>query len=81
MMTIVLSLAVLTGFSVLAFWSRYAPFFMIVAGASMMAGLKFYDVYTNDTGLSISLCLIGYAFIAVAFAFRYIFWTGESRED
>ena len=81
MMTVVLSLVVLAGFSVLAFWSKYAPFFMIVGGAAMMAGLEFYDVYTNDTGLAVSLCLIGYAFIAIAFAFRYIFWTGESRED
>ena len=79
METMVLSLAVLMGFSVLAFWSSYAPFFMIVGGASMMAGLKFYDVYTNDTGLSIGFCLIGYAFIAIAFAFRYMFWTGEEE--
>lgn len=77
MMTLVFSLAVTVGFSILAFWSRYAPFFMIVAGSSLMLGLKFYDTLPNDTGLSISLMIIGYAFVSLFFAYRYIFWQEE----
>lgn len=79
MLTVVLGLAVIAGFSVLSFWSSYAPFFMITGGISMMTGLKVYDVMTNDTGLAISLMLIGYAFVSMAMALKYMFWRGESE--
>jgi len=67
----------LIGFSVLAFFSKYPPVFMITSGIALMTGLKWYDVFTNDTGLAVSLVIIAYAFICTFFSFRYIFWKEE----
>jgi hypothetical protein len=79
MFSLAFALIALVGFSILAFWSKYPPLFMIVGGISMMTGLKFNDVFSGDTGLSVGLCLIAYAFIAMAFALRYIFWLDEGE--
>lgn len=62
-------------FSLMAFWKPNPVLFMLTAGASMMTGLKWFDVYTTDIGLSISLMLIGYSFISFGFAYRFIFWS------
>lgn len=79
MFTVLLVLIVITGFSVLAFWSGYAPIFLLLAGVSLMGGLKVYDILTNDAGLSVSLMLIGYAFVSILFALKYMFWQGEKE--
>lgn len=71
----------LIGFSVLAFWSKYAPVFMITSGVGLMTGLKWYDVFTDDTGLSVSLGIIAYAFICLFFAYRFMFWKEEGRSE
>ena len=60
-------------FSLLAFWKYNALLFMLTAGASMMVGLQWFDVYTTDTGLSISLMLIAYSLVCAGFAFACIF--------
>lgn len=61
-------------FSSLAFWKLNALLFMLAAGASLMVGLQWYDVYTTPAGLTIGLMLIGYSFVCIAFAFRCLFW-------
>lgn len=66
--------------SVVAFWKRYAFFFMLLAGASLMLGLQWFDVYVTKVGLSISLMLIGYSFTACAFAFKYMFIYDEAAD-
>lgn len=81
MESLAFAITITVAFSVLAFWSMYAPFFMITGGAAFMAGLKVFDVYTDDTGLAIGLCLIGYAFVAMFFAFKYIFYYSAGEED
>jgi hypothetical protein len=74
-------LVVLLGFSALAFWSKYVPVFMITSGLALMTGLKWYDVFNDDIGLSVSLGLIAYAFICLFFALRFMFWSEEGRSE
>ena len=64
-------------FSIFAFWKANAIVFIICAGASLMTGLLWFDIYTNNAGLSISLVFIAYSFLCLGLAFRCIFW----RED
>ena len=70
-------MAAVVFFSLLAWVWKNTAAFMISAGASLMAGLYWFDVYTTDVGLSISLMMIAYAFLCLALAFKHIFW----RED
>ncbi len=67
-------------FSVLAFWKFNSLLFMITAGVSLMVGLYWYDAYTNVTGLSISLMVIGYALVCIVFAFVLLFQIGGENE-
>jgi hypothetical protein len=60
-------------FSVLAFWKESAILFIITAALSLMVGLKWFDIYVNETGLSIGLMLIVYSFVSFGFSFR-IMW-------
>ena len=80
-MSLILPLAAMVLFSVIAFWKYNALTFMMVAGLSIMSGFYWYDVFTDDTGLSISLVLIAYSFVCVGFAFRLIFWKEGLREE
>ena len=68
-------------FSVLAFWKSDALMFMLAAGASLMLGLYWYDIYTTNIGLAISMMLIAYSFVCLGFAYRYIFWRDRLREE
>lgn len=61
-------------FSVLAFWKENALVFMLAGGVSMMTGLYWHDVYTNNIGLSVALVFIAYSLVCFGFAFRCIFW-------
>jgi len=76
-MSVYLAGAVIAFFSAIAFWKANAIAFMLCAAASLMTGLYWFDGYTTDVGLSISLMLIAYAFLCLGLAFRCIFW----RED
>ena len=60
-------------FSVLAFWKLYPVLFMIAGGASMMLGLAWFDTYGTNLGLSISLMIILYSLVCIAFAFWTMF--------
>lgn len=64
-------------FSVLAFWKSNAIIFMLAGGTSIMVGLYWFDIYTTDLGLAISLMFIAYSLVCLGLAFRCIFW----RED
>jgi len=64
-------------FSTFAWWKSNAVVFMLAYGASLMLGLYWFDVYTTDLGLAVSLMLIAYALLCCGFAFRCLFW----RED
>jgi len=66
-------------FSLLAFWKLYPVLFMIAGGASMMLGLAWYDTFGTNLGLSISLMLILYSLICIAFAF-YTLYTGSRKK-
>jgi len=68
-----LSIAVLFIFSALGFWRFNSLMFMLAAGASLMAGFYWYDVFTNDAGLGISLMIWAYSTICLGFAFMCIF--------
>ena len=76
-MSLVLAGAAVVFFSLIASWKSNAVAFMLCGAASLMTGFYWFDVYTTDIGLSISLVFIAYAFLCIALAFRYIFW----RED
>jgi len=68
-------------FSLLAFWRLNPLLFMLAGGASLIVGLQWYDVYSTHAGLTISLMLIAYSLVCIAFAFLFLFWrekiTGE----
>jgi len=68
-----LSIAVVFIFSALGFWRFNSLMFMLAAGASMVAGFYWYDVYTTDAGLGISLMIWAYSIICLGFAFMCIF--------
>ena len=78
-MSIALAGCAVVLFSLLSFWKYNAITFMLTAGVSLMLGLGWYDVYSTETGLSISLMLVGYSLACAAFAFACIF-RGERRE-
>jgi len=76
-MSLALALSAVAVFSVFAFWKLNAVLFMLAGGASIMLGLYWYDVYTTDVGLGISLMLIMYSFICLAFAYSTLLWRGR----
>jgi len=76
-MSLVLAGSAVVFFSLLAFWKLNPLLFMLAAGASIMLGLEWYDIYLTDLGLAISLMLITYSFVCIGFAFRFIFWRKE----
>ena len=73
-MSLVLAGCAVVFFSTFAFWRKNAVLFMLTAGASIMTGLYWFDVYTTDIGLSISLMIIAYGLLCVGLAFAFIFW-------
>ena len=78
-MELTLGLAAIVAFSAMSFWIQNAPLFMVTAGISIMVGLQWFDVYTDNTGMAISLLLIIYSFTCLVFAFRCIFWSGPPK--
>ncbi len=64
-------------FSLMAFWKPNAILFMLAAGASIITGLYWYDVYTTNIGLAISLLLIAYSLFCIGMAYRMLFWRQE----
>lgn len=79
-MSLILAGCAVMLFSLLAFWKYNALLFMLTAGASIMVGLQWFDVYTTSTGLAISLMLIAYSFVCIGFAFACIFLKQEKEE-
>ena len=70
---------VLVFLTVIAFWRPYAPLFMITAGVSLMLGLYWFDVFTNEIGMAISLVLIAYSLVCIGYTFKVIFWQGNEE--
>ena len=68
-------------FSVLAFWKPNALLFMLTGTIAIFIGLFFYDVYTEDVGLAIGMCIIAYGLVSYGYAFRCIFIRERSGED
>ncbi len=80
-MSLGMAFSALAFFSFLAFWKPNAPLFMVIGAIALFTGFKWFDVYTTDTGLAISLMIISYGFIAWGFAFRCIFIRERGGED
>lgn len=80
-MSLALAGLVVVFFSVLGFWRPNPLPFMMAAGASLMLGLYWYDVYTTNIGLTIGLMLIAYSLVCIGFAFMCIFWKDRLREE
>lgn len=66
-------------FSVLAFWKRATLLCMVSSGVAIMLGYAWFDGIATDTGLAVSLLLIGYSFVMIGFGFKYLFWTEEDE--
>jgi len=79
-MSLVLVGSALIFFSFLGYWRQNPLPFMLAAGASIMLGLEWFDVYGTSTGLSISLLLIAYCFVCFGYAFRLIFWKDRGMD-
>lgn len=67
-------------FSCLGFWRYNALAFMIAAGASLMTGLYWYDIYTTNLGLGMGILLIGYSIVCLGLAFQCLFWRKQAGE-
>jgi len=80
-MNLVLAGCAIAFFSVLAFWKHNALMFMLAAGASLMTGLYWYDTYTNELGLGISLMLLAYSLVCFGFALGCLFWKGKPSAE
>lgn len=71
--------------SILAFWKSDttlgAILFMLTGAVALMTGLYWYDAFTNNLGLAISLSLIAYWLVCFGLALRLLFWRGEVQSD
>ena len=76
-MSLAMGVVAIALFSVLAFtrlnYIMVTLLFMITGGISMMVGLAWYDLYTDNTGLGIGLMFIAYSLTCLGFAFRSMF--------
>ena len=67
---------VLIFLTAIAFWKPIAPLFMIMAGTSLMLGLYWFDIFTTNIGMAVSLALIAYSIICMGYAFKVALWDG-----
>lgn len=68
-------------FSWMAFWKHNALMFMLAAGASLITGFYWYDTYTNNLGLGISLMLLAYSLVCFGFALGSLFKRERKSEE
>ena len=74
---IALGMIFIFGFSFLAFWKPNPVLFMLLAGASIIFGLFWFNVYTSYVGLAAALLLIIYSFVCCGYAFKSMFRAGK----
>lgn len=79
-------LSLLAVFSALAFWRPNPVLFMITAGIAMILGLNAPDLMTSSAAttssdVTIALSLMTYSFLCIAYAFKTIFWDGNTDEE
>ena len=77
-MQLILTFLAVVFFSAMAFHKPQAVLFMLAAGAAMMTGLYWYNIYVTHLGLTISLMFIGFSFFCIAMAYRCLFWREET---
>ena len=65
-------------FSFLAYWKNHALIFLITAAVSLFVGFKWYDVYVNDVGLTISICMVAYGLVNIGMAIKAMIGTRET---
>jgi hypothetical protein len=49
---------------------------MMLSGFSSITGLQFYEVYTNEMGMAISLGLVAYSLLCIGYAYKVVFYVG-----
>ena len=76
----ILAVSMVVFFSIMAFWKHNVLMFMLAAGASLITGFYWYDVYTNNLGLAIAMLLIAFSLICVGFGFGCLFRSGKPIE-
>lgn len=79
-MQLMLTFLAVAFFSALAFYKPNAVLFMLDAGASLLTGLYWYDLYVTHWGLTISLMFIGFSFFCIGMAYKCLFWREEEVE-
>lgn len=76
-LTGLVSLIPLAVFSGLAFWRFHPVLFMFCAGIAMITGFYMADIInggtTSELSLTVSLALIGYSMVCIAFAYSFMF--------
>lgn len=70
---LVISCIPLALFSIIAFWKNNSLVFLITAGLSVFIGLKWFDVYTDNTGLAIGILILLYGFLCIGMAIKALF--------
>ena len=75
------AVTILIFLTVIAFWKPIAPLFMLMAGVSLILGLYWFDVFTTEIGMAVSLALIGYALVCMGYAFTVAFLGGSENGE
>ncbi len=66
-------------FSLLAYWKNIPLLYIILSAISLFVGFKWYDVYTDDTGLAISIGLIAFALVNIGRAIQAMIGKREAK--
>jgi tellurite resistance protein TehA-like permease len=77
-----LELIVVIFLSVMAFLNNGKPaaiLFMLTGGISLIFAFYFYDIFTDNLGLTTALAVFLYAIFCIAMGFRMLFW--KEREE
>ena len=77
MVELLISLIVLIFFSAVALWKQNAVVFLLAAGTAIVLAFAWYDTYTTNLGLGISLMIVAYALVCMGWGFRLLFWREE----
>ena len=73
MVQLVVTLILFVMLSVLAFWKEAAVPFMVAGAVGLATAFYWYDTYTNNFGLAVSLVLLALSLYYLAVAFRAMF--------
>ena len=73
MVQLVMTMLLFGMLSAFAFWQSAPVLFMVSGGVGLATAFYWYDTYTNNFGLAVSLVLLALSLYYLAVAFRAMF--------